>query len=86
MRVRAGVIVCPIWDEVGLAAFSGEFSILIHYVKTDDGIVMSAAYTRYRGEITDISEKIKTITLIPGWQERVPGHEPIQSGYSISYT
>lgn len=68
-RHRAGVVVCPIWGDLGV---EGDFALLIHYRRTDDEPVMTAAYSRYNGNLTDISDKMRTLRLVPDWQERVP--------------
>jgi hypothetical protein len=69
-RVRCGVVVCPIWKELGQIV-AGDFAILVHYVRTKDTIEAVVAYTRYRGIITEITDKFKTIQLKPDWRDKL---------------
>lgn len=69
-RVRAGVIICPIWGNLR-EVISGDYAILVHYIRTADGVESTAAFTRYNGVLTDITEKFRTLTLNPDWRERL---------------
>lgn len=68
-RVRVGTVVCRIWEHL---AMEGDFHILLHYRRDGDGVDITAAYSRYNSEITDITDKIRTIRLIPNWKDRIP--------------
>lgn len=68
-RCRAGVVVCPIWGDLGLA---GEYLILVHFIRDESGGVQAtAAFTRYNGELTDITDKFRTLKILPDWRERI---------------
>jgi hypothetical protein len=68
MRFRCGVVVCPVWRMLEI---QGDFEILIHYVRGIDGVAtMTAAYSRYNGVLTNISDKIRTLKLVPDWDWR----------------
>ena len=69
-RIRCGVVICPIWKELGQIV-AGEFAILVHYIRTEDTIEAVVAYTRYNGVLTDITEKFKTLQLKPDWREKL---------------
>lgn len=67
-RVRAGVVVCPIWRDLGL---EGEYLILVHFIRDEGGVHATAAFTRYNGELTDITDKFRTLKMVPDWRGRI---------------
>lgn len=65
---RCGVVVCPIWVDLGI---DGEFRIIIHYARQGSDVQMTAAFSRYNGELTDITAKFRTLKLVPDWRSRI---------------
>jgi len=67
-RVRCGVVACPMWLDLEI---EGEYLLLVHWIRTEHGVLPTAAYTRYNGELTNITDKFRTLKITPDWHDRV---------------